>query len=130
MEETLRFESPVQGLVRRTTCDVDIAGTTIPANAIVIVRYGAANHDATKFECPHQFDIERKNAGAHMAFGIGTHFCVGRLLARQEIVTGFEVLLSRITDIELARPLPDPPHHPSLLLHAMKELPIRFGKLA
>ena len=130
MEEALRYESPVQGLVRRTTCDVEVAGTVIPANSIVIVRYGAANHDPGKFECPHQFDIERSNAGAHMAFGIGTHFCVGRLLARQEIVTGFEVLLSRITDIELARPLPQPPHHPSLLLHPMKELPIRFKKLA
>ena len=130
MEESLRYESPVQGLVRRTTCDVEVAGTVIPANSVVIVRYGAANHDPGKFECPHQFDIERSNAGAHMAFGIGTHFCVGRLLARQEIVTGFEVLLSRITDIELARPLPQPPHHPSLLLHPMKELPIRFKKIA
>jgi cytochrome P450 len=130
VEEALRYESPVQGLVRRATCDVEIGGTVIPKDAMVIVRYGAANHDPAKFECPHVFDIERKNAGAHIAFGIGAHFCVGRLLAKQELLTGFEILLARLTDIELAKPLPHPPHHPSLLLHPLKELPIRFRRAA
>jgi cytochrome P450 len=127
VEEALRFESPVQGLMRRATRDVEIAGTLIPKDATVIVRYGAANHDASKFECPHIFDVERKNASAHMAFGNGTHFCVGRLLAKQELLSGFSILLARLNKIELARPLPQPPHHPSLLLHPMKELHIRFS---
>ena len=126
VEEALRFESPVQGLVRRATRDVTIAGTLIPRAATVIVRYGAANHDPAKFACPHAFDIERKNASAHMAFGNGAHFCVGRLLAKQELLSGFSILLARLDNIELARLLPDPPHEPSLLLHPMKELPIKF----
>lgn len=126
VDEVLRYESPVQGLLRRATRDVTVAGTTIPEGAMVMVRYGAANHDPAKFACPHQFDIERKNASAHLAFGNGPHFCIGRLLARQELLIGFEVLLRRLSHIELARPLPDPPHHTSLLLHGMKELPIRF----
>ena len=129
VEEALRYESPVQGLLRRATRDVEIGGTLIPKDAMVIVRYGAANLDAAKFECPHAFDIERRNAGAHLAFGNGTHFCVGRLLAKQEMLTGFTILLERLADIELARPLPDPPHLPSLLLHGLKELPIRFRKV-
>lgn len=126
VDEALRYESPVQGLLRRATRDVEVAGTTIPAGAMVMVRYGAANHDPAKFACPHQFDIERKNASAHLAFGNGPHFCIGRLLARQELLIGFEVLLRRLSHIELARPLPEPPHHTNLLLHGMKELPIRF----
>ena len=126
VEEALRYESPVQGLVRRATRDVELHGCTIPRDAVVIVRYGAANHDPAKFPCPHQFDIERKNAASHMAFGNGVHFCVGQLLAKQELVTGFTILLERLADIELAAPLPDPPHHASLLLHPMKELQIRF----
>ena len=127
-EEALRYESPVQGLVRRATRDVMVSGTVIPKDATLIVRYGAANHDPSKFECPHVFDIERKNAAAHLAFGNGTHFCVGRLLAKQELLTGFTALLARLGDIELARPLPEPPHHPSLLLHPMKELRVRFTR--
>ncbi len=126
VDESLRFESPVQGLMRRATRDVEVAGVTIPRNALVMVRYAAANQDPDKFACPHVFDIERKNAAAHLAFGNGTHFCVGRLLARQELLTGFDVLLARLSDIELAAPLPEPPHHPSLLLHSMKTLPVRF----
>jgi cytochrome P450 len=126
VEEALRFESPVQGLVRRATRDVEIGGALIPKDAMIIVRYGAANQDPTKFACPHVFDIERKNASAHLAFGNGAHFCVGRLLAKQELLSGFSILLARLHDIALARALPDPPHQPSLLLHPMKELPIRF----
>ena len=129
IEEALRYESPVQGLVRRTTREIEIGGTAIPKNATVIVRYGAANHDPEKFECPHQFDIERRNSAAHMAFGNGVHFCVGRLLAKQELLTGFTTLFQRLDDIELSRPLPDPPHLPSLLLHPMQELYIRFKKV-
>jgi cytochrome P450 len=126
IDEALRVESPVQGLVRRTTREVEMHGVSIPKDSAVIVRYGAANLDPEKFECPHRFDIERSNAGAHLAFGNGVHFCVGRLLARQEMLSGFRILLRRLDDIALARPLPEPPHIPSLLLHGMKELPIRF----
>lgn len=126
IEESLRFESPVQGLVRRTTREVELHGVVIPKNSAVIVRYGAANLDPDKFDCPHRFDIERSNAGAHLAFGNGVHFCVGRLLAKQELLSGFQILLRRLDDITLARPLPEPPHIPSLLLHGMKELPISF----
>ncbi|MBW8814538.1 MAG: cytochrome P450 [Caulobacterales bacterium] len=127
VEESLRYESPVQGLVRRATRPVEIAGVTIPKDAIVMVRYAAANRDPAKFACPHQFDIERSNAAAHMAFGVGTHFCVGRLLAKQELMTGFSILLARLGEIELARPVLDPPHHPSLIVHGMRELHIRFS---
>ncbi len=127
-EEALRFESPVQGLARMTTRDVELAGTHIPKGSMVLTRYGAANRDPARFECPAQFDIDRPNAGAHLAFGSGPHFCVGASLARQEMVSAFTALLDRLDDIRLERELPSPVHHPSLYFMPMKELPITFRK--
>jgi cytochrome P450 len=127
-EEVLRIESPVQGLARMTTRDVELNGTTIPAGSMVLTRYGAANRDPEKFECPHRFDIDRKNAGAQIAFGSGAHFCVGASLARQEMVSSFTALLARLDDIRLERELPSPAHNPSLYFMPMKELPITFRK--
>lgn len=128
IDEALRLESPTQGLLRRATCDVEVGGTRIPKGSMITARFGAANHDAAKFPCPQQFDIERINANAHLAFGAGVHFCVGRQLARQELRSAFGALMTRLQDFELARPLPDPPHVPSILLHSLKELPIRFRR--
>lgn len=128
LDETLRFESPVQGLMRRTTRAVTVGGVDIPAQSNIITRYAAANQDPAKFPCPQKFDIERTNASAHLAFGHGPHFCVGRLLARKELEVAFRTILDRLDNIELARSQPEPPHHASLLLHALKELPILFER--
>lgn len=128
VEEVLRIESPVQGLMRRTAREVELNGVTISAESVVIVRYGAANRDPEKFVCPHLFDIARENAGAQLAFGSGPHFCVGAMLARQEMASSFSAILDRMDDIALARPLSDPPHLPSLNFMTLRELPIRFRK--
>lgn len=126
IDESLRFDSPVAGLWRTTNCPVELAGTDIPADASVHVRYASANRDETHFDDPDVFDIERANANEHIAFGFGNHFCVGAWLARTELRLGFGALLDRLDDIELARPLDNPPHEFSFFLRAMKELPLRF----
>lgn len=126
IEEQLRWESPVQGLSRMTTKDVEIGGTTIPAKSVVIVRYGAANRDEEKFECPHKFDLDRKNAGSHLAFGSGAHFCVGAMLARQEMTSSVRLLLDRMENIKLAKELPYPAHQPSLFFLPIKEMHLSF----
>ena len=126
VEEVIRIESPTQGLRRRATRDVELSGTLIPEGSVVVVRYGAANRDPAKFACPHQFDMQRSNAGTHLAFGAGAHFCVGAVLARQEIATGVLTVLSRLDDIALARPLTEPIHRPNFLTLPLRELPIRF----
>jgi len=126
VEETLRIESPAQGLTRRTTRDVDFDGTVIPRGSVVIVRYGAANHDERHFAEPERFDITRDNLSTHLAFGNGAHFCVGAALARAEIAGAFTALLTRLDDIKLARPLPEPPHRPNLLLMGFKEMYLEF----
>jgi cytochrome P450 len=128
VDEVLRIESPVQGLMRTVRKDTVLAGVAMPAGSVLIVRYGAANRDAEKFACPAHFDIARSNAGAHLAFGSGPHFCVGALLARQEIASSFEALLERLDAIELAAALPEPAHASSLNFLTLRELRIRFRK--
>jgi cytochrome P450 len=126
IEESLRYDAPVQGLWRRTTCPVEVRGVEIPAGASVILRYGAANRDPEEFDDPNRFDITRANANNHVAFGLGAHFCIGAALARQEMLTSFEVLLARLDDLALAEALPTPAHEPNFFLRPLKGLPISF----
>jgi cytochrome P450 len=126
VEEVLRYESPVQGLTRRATQDVELGGVVIPEGALVMIRYAAANRDADVFEQPDHFDLDREKSPSHLAFGVGPHFCVGAALARQELHSAFTQWLERTSTIELARPFEGPVHHPSFILFPMKELPLRF----
>lgn len=126
IEEALRYESPVQGLARRATQDVELSGVTIPKDAMVVVRYAAANRDATAFERADEFDLDRTDGTHHLAFGVGPHFCVGAALARQELSSGFTQWLARTSSIELARPFEGAVHEPSFILFPMKELPLQF----
>lgn len=128
VDEVIRYESPTQGLRRRATRDVELAGTLIPKDSVVIVRYGAANRDPAKFDCPHAFDMRRRNAGQHLAFGAGPHFCIGAVLAKAEIAEGILAVLNRLDDIRLARPLEPPIHKPNFLTLPLRELPITFSK--
>ena len=128
VDEVLRWESPVQFLARRAKQDVTIGETFIKKDSMVLVGYGAANRDKEKFECPHQFDIDRPNSGANLAFGSGRHFCPGALLAKQEMMSSFKLLLDRLGNIELAKPLPEPVHRFSLFFMPMHDFHIRFKK--
>jgi cytochrome P450 len=129
IEESLRYDSPVQGLWRTATCPVTLAGTEIPAGASVMARYGSANRDAEIFDDPDVFDIERANANQHMAFGLGNHFCIGASLARAELISAFDAILDRMDDIALAEPLDGRIHQFSFFLRPMERLPITFRKI-
>ncbi len=95
VEEALRYTSPVQLLFRQTLREVQLGGVTLPAGAIVLPSYAAANHDPTRFPDPDRFDVKR-NAQGHLAFGLGIHFCLGAGLARLEARVVFEGLVSRL----------------------------------
>ncbi|MBW2293831.1 MAG: cytochrome P450 [Deltaproteobacteria bacterium] len=97
IEEMLRFESPTQTLPRRPTRDVELHGVTIPADSRLLVCYGAANHDERAFEEPERFDFTVQRT-RHLAFGLGTHHCLGTALARLEGRIAFEELLGRHPD--------------------------------
>ncbi len=130
VEEALRFDSPVQGLWRRTGCPVSVDGTAIPEGASVMVRFGAANRDPRVFAQPDTFDITRENANQHIAFGLGSHFCLGAALARQEMTSAFRIILERTEHIELDGELATPLHEPSFFLRPMRVLPLRFTMAA
>src|SRR4051794_17339194 len=94
LEETLRYDSPVQLVARLATTDVEFDGVTIPSGAFVVVMTGAANRDPRHYERPDAFDIDR-NPRDHVAFGSGVHLCLGAPLARLEGKVLFETLLAR-----------------------------------
>jgi len=102
IEEVLRFESPVQMGPRLVLEDTEIDGVAIPKGAIVLLVWGAANRDTCVFDSPDTFDVERKNAKDHMAFGNGTHFCMGAPLGRMEVMTAFEQIFARMANLRFA----------------------------
>ncbi len=126
-EEILRYESPVQGLFRMTTEDVEVGGTAIPKGSLVNLRYGSANRDENKYECPAEFNVDRKNASSHLAFGAGIHHCIGAQLARREIAIAVRELANRLKDIRLADP-DTLSHTPSMILRGLNEFEIEFSE--
>lgn len=130
VEETLRIESPVQGIMRTVTRDTTLSGVELKAGDTILLRFGAANQDPAKFPCPREFNIERSNAGSHLAFGAGIHACLGQQLARQEIFTGIKVLLERMENFAVRGELPDPAYVYSLNFRPLKMLPISFTRRA
>jgi cytochrome P450 len=124
-DEALRAASSVQGLFRRAAVDTELHGVAIPADAILHIRYGSANHDEELFPDAATFDITRANANKHLAFSRGPHFCFGQPLALQEMVIGFDRILDRLDDIALA-PGAQPQRTAGLLFYSLQDLPVTF----
>lgn len=110
-----------------TTEDAEIGGTTIPKGSLVNLRYGSANRDEEKYDCPADFDVDRKNASSHLAFGAGIHHCIGAQLARREIAIAVRELTGRLKDIRLAEP-DKLSHTPSVILRGLNEFEIEFSE--
>lgn len=125
VEEVLRLESPVQSRLRRTTRDVEIGGSVIPAGSFVDIRFASANRDDGQFGCPEKLDLERRNAASHMAFGSGVHHCLGAPLARRELYWGFKAFIDRVEDFEVIPEMNRFRHVPNFWLRALRELHIR-----
>ena len=104
VEEFLRYDSPVQGLARTTTHPVRLHGVEIPAGRKVLLLFASANRDERRIADPDRFDVTR-DPNPHLAFGFGTHFCLGASLARLEARVAFEELLARFPGYRL-RPGP------------------------
>jgi cytochrome P450 len=103
IEEFLRFDPPVQGIVRTLAEDIDFKGHTIPEGGKVYLVVGAANRDPAYFEEPERFDVTR-SPNRHLSFGFGTHFCLGASLARLEGRVAFEEMLRRFPEFHISGP--------------------------
>ena len=101
VEECLRFEAPVKGDSRWFRVPTAIGDVAVGAGTTVMVLNGAANRDPRRFEDPDTFDLERKNARQHLAFGRGIHSCRGAPLARAATRVGLERLLDRTTNVKI-----------------------------
>lgn len=100
VEEFIRWVTPILNMRRTATSDHAFHGRQLHAGDEVLLMYGAANRDDAMFDAPEVFDVTRAH-NHHVAFGFGTHFCLGASLARLEIRVMFEELLRRIPDWRL-----------------------------
>jgi cytochrome P450 family 142 subfamily A polypeptide 1 len=100
VEEFIRWVSPIHNMCRVATRDVELGGATIGRGQQVVLMYGSANRDPEHFTDPERFDVTRR-PNDHLAFGVGTHFCLGAGLARLEIRVFFEELVRRVRAMRL-----------------------------
>jgi cytochrome P450 len=121
VEELLRFDGPVQATVRVALEDVAIDGHVIPEGGLVLVSIGAANHDPAVFDRPDELDIAR-DPNPHLAFGFGTHFCLGAPLARLEAMLAFEALTRRFPGLTLIDDAPR--YRPNPVLRGLEALEV------
>ncbi len=124
VEEFIRWVSPVLNMRRTATVDHELQGQPIHAGDEILLLYGAANRDPRAFDNPETFDVTRAG-NRHVAFGFGTHFCLGAHLARLEIRVMFEELLRRIPDWSLVDP-DEPTIIPATFARAYDRVRIRF----
>ena len=101
VEEVFRVYSPVGTVTRQARADVEVAGTTIPAGQLVAGVLRSVNLDPDHWDDPTAIDLHRRE-GAHAAFALGVHRCLGEWLGRQEVRVGVERLFERYPQIELA----------------------------
>jgi cytochrome P450 family 142 subfamily A polypeptide 1 len=106
VEEALRWVTPIKNMARTTTREVALGGQTMAEGDVVLLLYPSANRDEDVFADPFRFDIER-HPNEHVAFGFGTHFCLGNSLARLELTTMFDRLADRLPDLRIADEITD-----------------------
>ncbi len=124
VEEFIRWVSPILNMRRTATVDHDRHGQRIRAGDEVLLLYGAANRDPRAYPDPDMLDVTRSSS-RHLAFGTGTHLCLGAHLARLEIRVLFEEMLRRMPDWELACPS-EPQIVPATFTRAYDRIRITF----
>jgi cytochrome P450 len=124
INETVRCVSPVIHMRRTTLEETEINGQRIGAHEKVALWYGAANRDPAIFENPDEFNILRKNADKHLAFGIGRHTCLGKPVALMQLQEFYSQFLTRFQDFEMNGEWKVAPNN---FVHAIQEMPIKFS---
>lgn len=101
VHELLRWETPVQAMVRYPGREIEMHDTTLAPGEAIWLLMGASNHDPRRYPDPERIDVGR-DASDHHAFGGGRHFCLGAYLARVELECVLEEMARRYTRIEIA----------------------------
>lgn len=123
VEELLRYDGPIQMTQRITLDEVEIDGARIPARRIVVLCVGSANRDPTVFPDPDRLDLARKPT-QHVAFGGGSHFCIGAPLARAEARIALRALVERLGEFEVVDSRPA--WRPSFTVRGLHHLHLRW----
>jgi cytochrome P450 len=131
--ETLRHSGPVHMIMRQTEEEVRVEGTAIPAGATCILMLASANRDPRHFTDPDAFDIHRPDldvakafsgAANHVQFILGRHFCVGSLLAREEMTVALNLVLDRLPGLRYQEGFT--PHEAGLYTRSVPSLLVEF----
>jgi len=122
VEEILRMVSPIHSFSRTVVQDTELRGRPMKAGQKILLAYPSANRDPDEFDEPDRFRIDRQPT--HVAFGAGSHFCLGANLARMEMRVAFEHVLRRMPDMQFANG--GPVLVPSRLVRTCAEMQVRF----
>jgi cytochrome P450 len=125
VEELLRFVSPVQWVLRIPAHDFAYGGMTIPKARLIFVALAAVNRDPAVFSSPERLDIARSDAGNHIAFGMGPHYCLGASMTRLEGRIAFETLCRRYPKMQLRTE--EVQWRGTARLRGLAELPVALG---
>jgi cytochrome P450 len=101
IDELIRHGNPAIGLFRRTSRDVKLGDALIPKDSTVWITYLSGNYDAAQFSEPERLDLHRENAGSHLTFGHGIHYCIGAALAKMELRVVIEELTQHYPSLRL-----------------------------
>ncbi|MDR4902028.1 cytochrome P450 [Bacillus mycoides] len=126
IEEGLRYYSPVEVTTARWAAEpFQIHEQTIQKGDMIVIALASANRDETVFENPEVFDITREN-NRHIAFGHGSHFCLGAPLARLEAKIAITTLLKRMPELQIKGNRQDIKWQGNYLMRSLEELPLTF----
>jgi cytochrome P450 family 142 subfamily A polypeptide 1 len=124
VEEFIRWVTPILNMRRTATRDAEVAGTPLARGDELLLMYPSGNRDETIFDAPDRFDVGRQ-PNPHIAFGFGTHFCLGAALARLEVRVMFEELLPRLRNLRLA-PGTAPERIPNAFVRGFRSLHVEY----
>jgi cholest-4-en-3-one 26-monooxygenase len=124
IEEMLRWTAPVKNMARTITTDTEFHGTALKEGEKMLLLFESANFDEKVFEDPESFNIDRY-PNNHLAFGFGTHFCLGNQLARLELSIMQTKLLQRLPDMRLASDA-ELPLRPANFVSGLESMPVVF----
>lgn len=128
IEEMLRWTSPVKNMCRTLTADTEFHGTALKSGEKIMLMFESANFDESVFDNPESFDIHRE-PNSHVAFGFGTHFCLGNQLARLELKLMLGKILQRLPDMRLADETMLP-LRPANFVSGLESMPVVFTPTA